>query len=103
MSAVASQQIDPGLWVALMLCAWVVTVLIVAVLVGAIAMAVIRKADTKDLPEILTAFVPVLVELAQALTAGRWPSTTRLLRKHTDAESADSWRDGRDGRAPHSS
>jgi hypothetical protein len=102
MSAVVSQQMEPGLWVALPLCAWVVTVLILAVLIGVIAMAVIKKADTKDMPVILTAFVPVLVELAQALVSGRRPSTTRLPRKHTDAESVDSERNGRDEQAPHS-
>jgi hypothetical protein len=101
MPNVASQQVDPGLWVALTLCAWVITVLIVAVLVGAVAMAVVRKADTKDLPEILTALVPVLVELARALTAGHWQSTSRLFKKHTDAVSADSGKDGRSEQTSH--
>jgi hypothetical protein len=103
MPAVASQQIDPGLWVALALCSWVVTVLIVAVLVGVIATAAIKKADAKDLPKVLAALVPVLLELARALTARRWPSTTRPLGNHTGTESVGSGRRGRDGRTPHSS
>jgi hypothetical protein len=62
-------------WQALLICAWLGTVLVVAILVLAIVKAVINKTDARDVPRVLDALGPLLGGVVKPLVRGPFPLT----------------------------